>query len=45
VIVDAEHPDIEQFIDWKVKEEQKVAALVTGSKINQRHLKAIPRPA
>jgi ribonucleoside-diphosphate reductase alpha chain len=41
VIVDAEHPDIEQFIDWKVKEEQKVAALVTGSKINQRHLKAI----
>src|SRR3954452_8016553 len=41
VIVDAEHPDIEQFIDWKVKEEQKVAALVTGSKINQKHLKAI----
>ncbi len=41
VIVDADHPDIEQFIDWKVKEEQKVAALVTGSKINQRHLKAI----
>ncbi len=41
VIVDVDHPDIEQFIDWKVKEEQKVAALVTGSKINQRHLKAI----
>ncbi|HEX2511968.1 MAG TPA: vitamin B12-dependent ribonucleotide reductase, partial [Xanthobacteraceae bacterium] len=41
VIVDTDHPDIEQFIDWKVKEEQKVAALVTGSKINQRHLKAI----
>jgi ribonucleoside-diphosphate reductase alpha chain len=41
VIVDADHPDIEQFIDWKVKEEQKVAALVTGSKINQKHLKAI----
>jgi ribonucleoside-diphosphate reductase alpha chain len=41
VIVDTDHPDIEQFIDWKVNEEQKVAALVTGSKINQRHLKAI----
>ncbi|HMK78135.1 MAG TPA: vitamin B12-dependent ribonucleotide reductase [Xanthobacteraceae bacterium] len=41
VIVDADHPDIEAFIDWKVKEEQKVAALVTGSRINQKHLKAI----
>src|SRR3954464_6566311 len=41
VIVDPDHPDIEQFIDWKVKEEQKVAALVTGSKINQKHLKAV----
>lgn len=41
VIVDADHPDIEQFIDWKVTEEQKVAALVTGSKINQKHLRAI----
>jgi ribonucleoside-diphosphate reductase alpha chain len=41
VIVDTDHPDIEQFIDWKVKEEQKVANLVTGSKVNQKHLKAI----
>ncbi len=41
VIVDTDHPDIEKFIDWKVKEEQKVAALVTGSKINQKHLKAV----
>src|SRR5256885_6915574 len=41
VVVDIDHPDIEQFIDWKVKEEQKVAALVTGSKINQKHLKAV----
>jgi ribonucleoside-diphosphate reductase alpha chain len=41
VIVDADHPDIEQFIDWKVLEEQKVANLVTGSKINQKHLRAI----
>ncbi|KQZ13163.1 ribonucleotide-diphosphate reductase subunit alpha [Mesorhizobium sp. Root554] len=41
VIVDADHPDIESFIDWKVKEEQKVASLVTGSKIVKKHLDAI----
>src|SRR5438034_10463543 len=41
VVVDADHPDIETYIDWKVMEEQKVAALVTGSKINQKHLKAV----
>ena len=41
VVVDADHPDIEQYIDWKVTEEQKVAALVTGSKINQKHLRAV----
>lgn len=41
VVVDVDHPDIETYIDWKVKEEQKVAALVTGSKINQKHLKAV----
>src|SRR6478672_2089897 len=41
VIVDADHPDVEQFIDWKVIEEQKVASLVTGSKVNQKHLRAI----
>ncbi|HEY7997348.1 MAG TPA: vitamin B12-dependent ribonucleotide reductase, partial [Pseudolabrys sp.] len=29
VIVDVDHPDIETYIDWKVMEEQKVAALVT----------------
>lgn len=38
VIVDIDHPDIESFIDWKVKEEQKVAALVTGSKVVSKHL-------
>jgi ribonucleoside-diphosphate reductase alpha chain len=41
VIVDVDHPDIEQYVDWKVHEEQKVAALVTGSRINQKHLRAI----
>ena len=41
VILDADHPDVEHFVDWKVIEEQKVANLVTGSKINQRHLRAV----
>ena len=41
VVVDVDHPDIEDFIDWKVKEEQKVASLVVGSKICQKHLKEI----
>ena len=30
VCLDLDHPDIEEFIDWKVVEEQKVAAMVTG---------------
>ena len=41
VVVDIDHPDIEEYIDWKVKEEQKVAAIVTGSKVVSRHMKAI----
>ncbi|MBB5703454.1 ribonucleoside-diphosphate reductase alpha chain [Ochrobactrum daejeonense] len=41
VVVDIDHPDIEEYIDWKVKEEQKVASLVTGSKIVKQHLTAI----
>jgi ribonucleoside-diphosphate reductase alpha chain len=41
VILDIDHPDIETFVDWKVVEEQKVAALVTGSKLNNKHLNAI----
>ncbi|MGK2739994.1 vitamin B12-dependent ribonucleotide reductase [Tepidicaulis sp. LMO-SS28] len=45
VIVDIDHPDIEEFINWKVIEEQKVAALVTGSKVNAKHLTAIMKAA
>ncbi|MBN9471834.1 MAG: vitamin B12-dependent ribonucleotide reductase [Bosea sp.] len=41
VVVDVDHPDIETYIDWKVKEEQKVAALVAGSKIVQKAMKAV----
>ncbi|MCR9122674.1 MAG: vitamin B12-dependent ribonucleotide reductase [Phyllobacteriaceae bacterium] len=41
VVVDIDHPDIENYIDWKVREEQKVAALVTGSKTVAKHMGAI----
>ncbi|HEY3289003.1 MAG TPA: vitamin B12-dependent ribonucleotide reductase, partial [Anaerolineae bacterium] len=43
VILDMDHPDIERFIDWKVIEEQKVAAIVAGSKQTSRYLNAIIR--
>ncbi|MBM3544453.1 MAG: vitamin B12-dependent ribonucleotide reductase [Alphaproteobacteria bacterium] len=43
VVVDIDHPDVEDFINWKVVEEQKVAALVTGSKIMAERLNAILR--
>ncbi|MGQ9370674.1 vitamin B12-dependent ribonucleotide reductase [Azospirillum sp. ST 5-10] len=41
VTVDLDHPDIEAYIDWKVVEEQKVAALVAGSKTCQAHLNKV----
>ena len=41
VIVDVDHPDIESFIEWKVIEEQKVAAMVAGSKLAEQHLKLV----
>lgn len=41
VCLDLNHPDIEEFINWKVIEEQKVAALVAGSKLNNFHLNNI----
>ena len=31
VCLDMDHPDIENFINWKLTEEEKVAALVAGS--------------
>ncbi len=41
VTVDIDHPDIEAYVDWKVVEEQKVAALVAGSKLAQTHMGAV----
>ena len=41
VILDCDHPDIEEFVGWKVREEQKVAALVSGSRMCKQHMNAI----
>jgi len=41
VICDADHPDIQEFINWKVKEEQKVASIVAGSKMHEAKLNEI----
>ena len=41
VVVDIDHPDVEDFIGWKVTEEQKVAALVAGSRLAAKHLEAV----
>jgi ribonucleoside-diphosphate reductase alpha chain len=41
VVLDLDHPDIEDFVNWKVVEEQKVAALVSGSRLLNRHLNAV----
>jgi ribonucleoside-diphosphate reductase alpha chain len=43
VTLDLDHPDIEEYVNWKVREEQKVASIVTGSKILEKHLKKIIR--
>ena len=41
VTLDLDHPEIREFITWKLKEEDKVAALVTGSRNLKTHLNAI----
>lgn len=41
VVLDVDHPDIEEYINWKVVEEQKVLDLVVGSKISKKYLSSI----
>ncbi len=41
VCLDLDHPDIEDFVLWKVREEQKVSDLVIGSIAAKKHLNAI----
>jgi ribonucleoside-diphosphate reductase alpha chain len=41
VTLDADHPDVFKYIDWKVEEERKVASMVTGSRVLRRHTKRV----
>ncbi len=41
VVLNADHPDIEEFVNWKVREERKVADLVVGSRMFEKHINAI----
>ncbi|MFH1306954.1 MAG: LAGLIDADG family homing endonuclease [Candidatus Micrarchaeota archaeon] len=45
VIVDIDHPDIEEFVNWKVNEERKVASIVAGSKSIRKSLNRIMKTA
>ena len=45
VILDADHPDIEEFVGWKAREEQKVAAMVAGARVLRRDLRAVAAAA
>jgi ribonucleoside-diphosphate reductase alpha chain len=40
-ILDIDHPDIEEFIEWKVKEEHKIASLVAGSEVIIKNFKNV----
>ncbi|HEY1427985.1 MAG TPA: hypothetical protein VGF18_00300, partial [Candidatus Tumulicola sp.] len=41
VVLNADHPDIEEFVNWKVREERKVADLVVGSRIFEQQINKI----
>ncbi|MAG72900.1 ribonucleoside-diphosphate reductase, adenosylcobalamin-dependent [archaeon] len=41
VSLDLDHPEIQDFVWWKVKEEEKVADLVAGSKILKKRLSTV----
>lgn len=41
VTLDLDHPDIQQYIGWKMKEEEKVSALIAGAAALQKHANGI----
>jgi ribonucleoside-diphosphate reductase alpha chain len=43
VTLDADHPDVEKYVGWKVQEEHKAASLVTGSEVVRKRLDGIKR--
>ena len=45
VVLDIDHPEIKEFIDWKMEEEKKVADLVSGSKVCNKHINSIMKIA
>ena len=40
-ICDIDHPEVEDFIDWKLEEENKLSSLIAGAHLHQQHLNAI----
>ena len=45
VCLDLDHPDIDKFVNWKVREEIKVAAMVEGLKVLKKHDESIKSAA
>jgi ribonucleoside-diphosphate reductase alpha chain len=45
VILDADHPDVERYIQWKREEEHKVASLSAGSHLIAKHAAEFSRVA
>ena len=43
VTLDVDHPDVENYIAWKAREEHKTASLVTGSQIVNKYLTEIKK--
>ncbi|AEF85895.1 vitamin B12-dependent ribonucleotide reductase (Ribonucleoside-diphosphate reductase NrdJ) [Treponema primitia ZAS-2] len=43
VILDADHPDVEKYVEWKAGEEHKVASMVTGSAVVKKRLEGIKK--
>ncbi|WP_378944863.1 vitamin B12-dependent ribonucleotide reductase [Paracoccus sp. R86501] len=40
-ICDIDHPEVGDFIDWKLEEENKLSSMIAGAHLHQRHLNAI----
>ncbi len=43
VTLDADHPDVREYVDWKAEEEQKVLSMVVGSRLLSRHAAALEK--
>ena len=43
VTLDADHPDVEKYLDWKAEEEHKVASMAAGSGVIKKNLEGIKK--